>query len=80
MDKAIFCVILKPHVKSMVYFQVFISEPVGMLFMGVAVGIIIGAILSNAGLLVEGANYTSMIFFFGGLGLVIYYIFDRKNA
>jgi len=52
---------------------------VGMLFMGVAIGIILGAILSGAGLLVEGANYTSMIFFFGGLGLVLYYIFDRKN-
>jgi hypothetical protein len=51
----------------------------GMLFMGVALGIIIGAILSEAGLLEEGANYTSMIFFFGGLGLVLYYIFDRKN-
>ena len=51
---------------------------VGMLFMGVAIGIIIGAIMSNAGLLVEGANYTSMIFFFGGLGLVLYYIFDRR--
>ena len=52
---------------------------VGMLFMGVALGIIIGAILSSAGFLVEGANYTSMIFFFGGLSLVLYYIFDRKN-
>lgn len=52
---------------------------VGMLFMGVAVGIIAGAILNSHQLMEEGADYTSMIFFFGGLSLVLYYIFDRKN-
>lgn len=52
---------------------------VGMLFMGVALGIIIAAIMSNAGVLDEDANYPSMIFFFGGLSLVLYYIIDRKS-
>jgi threonine dehydrogenase-like Zn-dependent dehydrogenase len=52
---------------------------VGMLFMGVAVGIIIGAILSAAGILEPGANYTSMIFLFGGFSLVLYYLIDRKS-
>lgn len=51
----------------------------GMLFMGVALGIMTGAIITNAGILNEGANYVSMIFFFGGLGLVLFYVFDRKN-
>jgi hypothetical protein len=51
---------------------------IGMLFMGIAVGIIIAAVLSNAGVLVEGANYPAMIFFFGGLSLVLFYIIDRK--
>jgi hypothetical protein len=51
----------------------------GMLFMGVALGIIAGAILSNAGVLNEGANYPSMIFFFGGLSLVLFYVIDRKS-
>ena len=51
---------------------------VGMLFMGIAVGIIIGAILTNAGVLNEGASYPSMIFFFGGLSLVLFYLIDRK--
>jgi hypothetical protein len=51
----------------------------GMLFMGVAVGIVVGAILSNAGVLYEGANYPSMILFFGGLSLVLFYIIDRSN-
>jgi len=45
----------------------------------VALGIIVGAILSNAGVLYEGANYPSMILFFGGLSLVLFYIIDRKN-
>ena len=51
----------------------------GMLFMGVAAGIIIAAIMSNAGILNEGANYSSMIFFFGGLSLVLFYVIDRKS-
>ena len=52
---------------------------VGMLFMGVAVGIIVGALLSQAGVLSESANYPSMIFFFGGLSLVLFYVIDKKN-
>jgi uncharacterized membrane protein len=52
---------------------------IGMLFMGIALGIIVGAILSNAGVLNEGANYPAMIFFFGGLSLVLFYVIDRKN-
>lgn len=52
---------------------------VGMLFMGIAVGIIIGSLLSRSGILNEGASYSSMIFFFGGLSLVLFYIIDRKT-
>jgi hypothetical protein len=51
----------------------------GMLFMGIAVGIIVGAILSDAGILNEDANYPAMIFFFGGLSLVLFYVIDRKS-
>ncbi len=51
----------------------------GMFLMGIAVGVITGAILSYYNVLVEGANYVSMIFFFGGLSLVLYYLLDRKN-
>ena len=51
---------------------------IGLLFMGIALGIIVGAILSFAGVLSEGANYSSMIFFFGGLSLVLFYVFDSK--
>jgi hypothetical protein len=56
-----------------------ITLKIGMLFMGIALGIIVAALMSNAGLLFEGASYPSMIFFFGGLSLVLFYIIDRKN-
>ena len=52
---------------------------IGMLFMGVAVGIIVGAILNSFQIMNEGADYTSMVFFFGGLSLVLFYLFDRKS-
>ena len=50
----------------------------GMLLMGIALGIIAGQLLSGAGLLYEGVSYPSMICFFGGLSLVLFYIIDRK--
>jgi hypothetical protein len=52
---------------------------IGMFFMGIAVGIIAGAILANVGILEEGAMYPAMIFFFGGLSLVLFYVIDRKK-
>ena len=51
----------------------------GMLFMGIALGVLAGALLSSAGILDEDANYPAMIFFFGGLSLVLFYVIDRKN-
>ena len=51
---------------------------IGMLAMGIALGIIIAAILASMGVLNEGALYPAMIFFFGGLSLVIFYLIDRK--
>jgi len=52
---------------------------IGMFFMGIALGIIAGAILSYSGVLDEDANYPAMIFFFGGLSLVLFYVIDRKS-
>jgi hypothetical protein len=52
---------------------------VGMLFMGIALGILVGASFYNLGILEEEISYTSMIFFFGGLSLVLFYLIDRKN-
>ena len=50
----------------------------GMLAMGIAVGIITGALFTQAGVLSEEVNFSSMIFFFGGLSLVLFYVIDRK--
>jgi hypothetical protein len=55
------------------------SLKAGMLFMGIAVGIIVGAVLSQAGILDEDADYGAMICFFGGLSLVLFYVIDRKS-
>jgi hypothetical protein len=52
---------------------------IGMLFMGIAIGIIAGATLSNLGILNEDATYSSMILLFGGLSLVLFYLIDRKK-
>ncbi len=52
---------------------------IGMLFMGVGVGIIAGAILDSMEVMQNGPDYVSMIFLFGGLSLVLFYLIDRKN-
>ena len=52
---------------------------IGMLLMGVGFGIIAGAILESMQVMENGADYTSMIFVFGGLSLVVFYLIDRKN-
>ena len=51
----------------------------GMLAMGIAVGIILAAFWSQTSAIDEDALYPSLIFFFGGLSLVLFYIIDRKN-
>lgn len=53
---------------------------IGMLCIGIALGILVGAIMTNAGMLEDGVNYSSMIFLFGGLSLVLFYFLDRKAA
>lgn len=52
---------------------------IGMLIMGIALGIIAGALMSNIGMFDDGVNYTAMVFFFGGLALVLYYLIDKKG-
>ncbi len=52
---------------------------VGMLFMGIALGIIVAALLAKTCIMDEDALYPAMIFFFGGISLVLFYIIDRKS-
>jgi len=49
----------------------------GLLVIGIAIGILLGALLEEVGLPEEPA-YFSMIMLFGGLGLLIYYAIMRK--
>jgi len=51
----------------------------GMLFMGIAVGLLVGALLDSLSVMPDPVCYLSMIFFFGGLSLVLFYIIDRRN-
>ena len=53
---------------------------IGMLAIGIALGILAGALMTNAGMLEDGVNFSSMIFLFGGISLVLFYFFDRKTA
>jgi F0F1-type ATP synthase membrane subunit c/vacuolar-type H+-ATPase subunit K len=52
---------------------------IGMLFMGIGLGIIAGAILDSMAVMPDGPDYVSMIFLFGGLSLVLFYLIDRKK-
>jgi hypothetical protein len=52
---------------------------IGMLFMGVGLGIIAGSILDSMQVMPDGPGYVSMVFLFGGLSLVLFYLIDRKN-
>lgn len=63
-----------PHNKSAY------SLKYGIMLIGVALGILIGKLLAATEAFVheEEAAYFSMIFLFGGLGLVIYYFLSKK--
>ena len=51
----------------------------GMFLVGIALGTLIGALLVIYTTLPEGVSYSSMIIFFGGLSLVIFYLIDKKK-
>jgi F0F1-type ATP synthase membrane subunit c/vacuolar-type H+-ATPase subunit K len=51
----------------------------GMLFMGIGVGIIAGAFLESLNIMPDEPSYVSMVFLFGGLSLVLFYVIDRKS-
>jgi len=55
-----------------------VTLKIGMLLMGVGIGIIAGSILYSMQVMEHGSDYTSMIFLFGGLSLVLFYLIDRK--
>jgi hypothetical protein len=56
-----------------------VTLKMGMLSVGIAMGIIAGAILDSMEVMADGPGYVSMIFLFGGLSLVLFYLTDRKK-
>ena len=51
----------------------------GLLLIGIAVGLLLGAILSVTTELQEEVAYFSMVFIFGGMALFIFHFIDKKN-
>ncbi len=51
----------------------------GLVFIGVAIGILMGNILDTYGILDFEFSYLSMIFLFGGIALVISYFLEKKH-
>jgi hypothetical protein len=50
----------------------------GMFFIGIALGTLIGNILASTTVINEDVAYVSMIFLFGGLALVSYYLVANR--
>lgn len=50
----------------------------GIFLVGIAVGILLGNVLEVATTLNPVVSYFSMIFFFGGLGLIISHMIEKK--
>ena len=57
----------------------FYALKLGLLFIGVAIGLIIGAVLVETTTLNNEAAYFSMIFLFSGLGLVVSHFMEKKE-
>jgi ABC-type Fe3+-siderophore transport system permease subunit len=51
----------------------------GMFMVGIAIGIIFGAVLASSNIMDEGVSYPSMIFLFGGLSLIVVHLIEKKR-
>ena len=58
----------------------FLSLKLGIASIGIALGILVGNIVALTTSMEEPVCYFSMIFLFGGLGLVTYYLIVRKKS
>jgi hypothetical protein len=56
------------------------SLKIGILFISIAVGIILGFVVESNFFLPEGVAYFSGIFLFGGIGLLIGAIIDKSSS
>jgi hypothetical protein len=60
--------------------SVSIALKYGLFLAGLAIGLFAASLLDHFTQLEEAPVYFSMIFLFGGIGLLAYYIIERKNA
>ncbi len=67
-----------PSFETKPYFNVYALK-VGLLFIGVAIGVLLGSTLVELTTLNEESAYFSMVFLFGGLGLVISHYLEKKE-
>ena len=51
----------------------------GLLFIGVAIGLLLGSTLVELTTLNDEAAYFSMVFLFGGIGLVVSHFLEKKE-
>ena len=58
----------------------FLTLKAGLLFIGVALGVLFGSLIEANSNMEEGPAYVSMIFLFGGIGLVVGYIIQTKKT
>ena len=58
----------------------FPSLKVGMFFIGIGIGILIGNIIAVSTSLEEPVAYFSMIFLFGGLSLIANHLMEKKKS
>ncbi|MGB9747644.1 MAG: DUF6249 domain-containing protein [Bacteroidales bacterium] len=65
--------------KNSSFFGPLATLKLGMFLAGIALGILAGGLLETLTTLDEGIGYTSMIFLFGGLSLVLFYAYARKR-
>lgn len=55
------------------------SLKVGMLFVAIAFGILVGNLLYKNNLLDKSVAYFSMILLFGGISLIIHFLIEKKS-
>ena len=58
----------------------FPSLKIGMFFVGVGIGILVGNIIAVSTSLEEPVAYFSMILLFGGASLIAYYLIEKKKT
>jgi len=51
----------------------------GLFLLGIGLGIVVAYLLTSGGGMEEGAAYPAMIFIFGGLALIVSFLWQRKQ-